>query len=72
MKGIFAGGKAQTASRSMNWLVDIEPFSRSANVESADDRRLKKAIKIAVEKEFAPQSLIDSIKSRIRNADESK
>ena len=56
----------------MNWLVDIEPFSRSANVESADDRRLKKAIKIAVEKEFAPQSLIDSIKSRIRNADESK
>ncbi len=53
----------------MNWLVDIEPFSRSVKSESADNVRLKRALKRAVENDFAPQSLIDTIKTRIRNAE---
>lgn len=68
MKRLITGEMAY-AARSMNWLTDIEPFSRSANGGSPDDTRLKKALKQAVEKDFVPQSLIDIIKTRIRNAE---
>ena len=50
-------------------LFKIEPFYRcGGNLlgEMVNDLRLKRFLKRAVEKEFAPQSLIDSIKNGIR------
>jgi len=50
-------------------LFDIEPFYRYGDNlpgEMVNDLRLKRFLKRAVEKEFAPQSLIDSIKNGIR------
>jgi hypothetical protein len=52
-----------------NWLFEVEPFSRTEEKsfgELVDGLRLKRFLKRAVEKDFAPQSLIDSIKNGIR------
>jgi hypothetical protein len=52
-----------------DWLFEIEPFHRSDGKSFGDlvnDLRLKRFLKKAVEKEFTPQSLIDSIKNGIR------
>ena len=49
-------------------MFEIEPFYRSDGKSFADlvnDVRVKRFLKRAVEKEFAPQSLIDSIKNGI-------
>ena len=53
----------------MNWLFEIEPYSRDQNESLADIRdniRLKKRLKEAVEREVAPLSLIESIRAGIR------
>ena len=52
-----------------NWTFEDESFSRTDDKSFGglvDRRRLKGFLKRAVEKEFAPQSLIDSIKNGIR------
>lgn len=56
-----------TATRP-NWLFDIEHYSRSNGeslTELRDNLRLKKTLKRAVEKDFAPEYLIRSIRARI-------
>ena len=53
----------------MNWLFDIEPYSRrhiETLVDIRDNLRLKKNLKRAVEREVAPLSLIQAIKAGIR------
>lgn len=53
----------------MNWLFEIEPYSRSENVTFQDLRdglRLKKALQKAVQRDLAPISLIESIRAGIR------
>jgi len=53
----------------MNWLLDVEPYSRPQNEtleEVRDNLRLKKLLKRAVERELAPLSLIETIKAGIR------
>ena len=53
----------------MNWLFEIEPYSRPDNgslIEVRDNHRLKKVLKRAVEREVAPLSLIESIRAGIR------
>ena len=53
----------------MNWLFEIEPYSRPQTESLADVRdniRLKKLLKRAVEREVAPLSLIESIRAGIR------
>ena len=52
-----------------NWTFEVETLSRTEDKSLgglADRRRLKRFLKRAVEKEFAPQSLIDSVKDGIR------
>ena len=61
--------------KTMNWLVTTEPFPRSIRSSlggSADDLRLKRAVKRAVERDLAPQTLIDSVRAAIRTRDESR
>ena len=58
-----------TRSIRMNWLFEIEPYSRSQAESLSDIRdnlRLKKHLKRAVEREVAPLSLIKSIRTGIR------
>lgn len=53
----------------MNWLFEIEPYSRPQTENLADVRdnlRLKKLLKRAVERDLAPVSLIESIRAGIR------
>lgn len=53
----------------MNWLFEIEPYSRPQTATLADIRnnlRLKKNLKRAVEREVAPLSLIEAIRAGIR------
>ena len=53
----------------MNWLFEIEPYSRDRTESLADVRdniQLKKRLKRAVEREVAPLSLIESIRAGIR------
>jgi hypothetical protein len=53
----------------MNWLFEIEPYSRPQTETLEDVRdnlRLKKLMKRAVEREVAPLSLIESIRAGIR------
>ena len=53
----------------MNWLFEIEPYSRPRTESLADVRdnlRLKKILKRAVEREVAPVFLIESIRAGIR------
>jgi len=52
-----------------NWLFEIEPYSRSQNEslsELRDNLRLKKALRRAVENDFAPIELIENIRTMIR------
>ena len=63
--------KRLTTSRPirMNWLFEIEPYSRPQTdtlADLRDDLRLKKLLKRAVEREVAPLSLIESIRAGIR------
>lgn len=51
------------------WMFDVDPHSRVPtkplqNVR--DDLRVKSALRRAVNRDFAPQSLIDAIKKDIR------
>ena len=53
----------------MNWLFEIEPYSRDRAESLADIRdnlQLKKRLKRAVDSEVAPLSLIKSIRAGIR------
>lgn len=53
----------------MNWLFEVEPYSRpQANTlaDLRDNLRLKRSLKHAVEREVAPLSLIESIRAGIR------
>ena len=53
----------------MNWLFEIEPYSRpqpDTLAEVRDNLRLKKILKRAVEREVAPLSLIESIRAGTR------
>ena len=53
----------------MNWLFEIEPYSRQQTgtlADIRDDLRLKKLLKRAVRSEVAPVSLIESIRAGIR------
>ena len=54
----------------MNWLFDVEPYARPQTntlVEVRNNLRLKKHLKRAVERDVAPQSLIESIRAGIRS-----
>ena len=54
---------------SRNWTFNFEPYSqvpRKTFDQVNDDLRLRRVIKRAVERDYAPQSLIDSIKKSIR------
>ena len=54
----------------MNWLFDVEPYDRPRTESLADVRdnlRLKKFLKRAVDRDVAPKSLIESIRSGIRS-----
>jgi hypothetical protein len=60
---------AKSKAIRMNWLFDVEPYSRMQTESLEDVRdnlRLKKFLKRAVERDFAPISLIESIKAGIR------
>lgn len=65
------GNTAQTPAkgvRRVNWLIDAEPYSRStSSAIGSDDLKLKAALRRAVERDLAPQILIDSIMEKIRN-----
>jgi hypothetical protein len=57
--------------RASSWLIDAEPYSRqNSSSDAADLPRLRAMLKQAVERDLAPQTLIDSIRNKIRNADE--
>lgn len=52
-----------------NWLFETEPYSRpqpETLEDVRDNLRLKKLLKRAVEREVAPLSLIESIRTGIR------
>jgi hypothetical protein len=60
---------AKSKAIRMNWLFEIEPYSRprAETLEDVrDNLRLKKLMKRAVEREVAPLSLIESIRAGIR------
>jgi len=57
------------AFRTRNWMFEIEPYSKmplKTFDEVNDDLRLRRVLKRAVMRDYAPQSLIDSIKKGIR------
>lgn len=57
--------------RRANPLRDVEPYTwTTIPSKGFDDRRFKSALKRAVNRDLAPQTLIDAIKERIRNTDE--
>jgi hypothetical protein len=64
----------QTTSKGFrrpNWLIDAEPYSRTTDSPAGfDDLKLKAAVKRAVERDLAPQTLIDALKNKIRNTNE--
>ena len=66
----FSNGKASlklVASR--HWMFEIEPYSRTpprSFDEVRGDQQLKRVLKRAVERDHAPQYLIDSIRAGIR------
>ncbi|MGB7208501.1 MAG: hypothetical protein WBD27_07570 [Pyrinomonadaceae bacterium] len=52
-----------------HWTFEIEPYSRMPQKtleDVRDDHRLKRMLKCAVMRDYAQQSLIDSIKNEIR------
>ncbi|MEO8042162.1 MAG: hypothetical protein ABI646_06105 [Acidobacteriota bacterium] len=60
---------AKSKAIRMNWLLEIEPYSRPQTETLSDIRdnvRLKKFLKRAVEREVAPLLLIESIRAGIR------
>ncbi len=60
---------AKSKTIRMNWLFDVEPYSRpqpETLQDVRDNLRLKKFLKRAVENEVAPLSLIESIRAGIR------
>ena len=66
-KGFFQKSEDKTVRP--NWLFEIEPYSRSQNEslsELRDNLRLKKAMRHAVENDFAPIELIENIRTMIR------
>ena len=66
-KGFFQKSEAKNVRP--NWLFEIEPYSRSQNEslsELRDNLRLKKAMRRAVENDFAPIELIENIRTMIR------
>jgi len=66
-KGFFQ--KADERSVRSNWLFEIEPYSRSQGEslsELRDNLRLKRALRQAVENDFAPIELIENIRTMIR------
>lgn len=66
----FSNGRASlklVASR--HWMFDVEPYSRTPQRsfdEIRGDVQLKRVLKRAVEREQAPQYLIDSIRAGIQ------
>jgi len=66
-KGFFQ--KAEEKSVRPNWLFEIEPYSRSQKEslsELRNNMRLKRAMRRAVENDFAPIELIENIRTMIR------
>ena len=66
-KGFFQKSEAKNVRP--NWHFEIEPYSRSQNEslsELRDNLRLKKAMRRAVENDFAPIELIENIRTMIR------
>ena len=66
-KGFFQKSEAKNVRP--NWLFEIETYSRSQNeslLELRDNLRLKKAMRRAVENDFAPIELIENIRTMIR------
>ena len=52
-----------------NWMLEIEPYSKmplKTFDDVSQDLRLRRVLKRAVMSDYAPQSLIDSIKKGIR------
>ena len=52
-----------------NWLIEIEPYSRtqgSSLQDLRDNLRLKEALKTAVKRDLAPAYLIEAIRIGIR------
>ena len=66
----FSNGRASLKLvSSRNWMFDIEPYSRMPQQTFADvndDLRLRRVLKRAVARDYAPQRLIDSIRQGIR------
>ena len=56
--------------RGSSYLRGAGPLAHPG--KNDDEIRLKKVLKRAVERESAPQSLIDAITNRIRNSNESR
>jgi len=56
-------------SRKTNWFFEVESYSRVSGESLSDLRdnlRIKKALKKAINKEFAPRSLVETIQNSIR------
>jgi hypothetical protein len=54
---------------SRNWLFEIEPYVRqepASFTEVAENLKAKRFLKQAIQREFAPESLINSIRAGIR------
>lgn len=54
--------------RAMAWLLEVEPFARVGShlrERNKDDEALKRFLKRAVNRDLAPQTLIDIIRSNI-------
>lgn len=66
----FSSGKAKLSLvGDRMWTVDFDPNSlgrAKTLVDVRDELRVKSALKRAVNRESAPQSLIDAIKKNIR------
>ena len=57
------------AATRTNWMFEVEPYSRiqgDSLQDLRDNLRLKKALKHAVKRDFAPATLIESIRTGIR------
>jgi hypothetical protein len=70
LNGINSSGTfLKKSSLRTNWLFEVESYSRSQGESLGDLRdnlRIKKALKRAVERDFAPIDLIERIRVGIR------
>jgi hypothetical protein len=69
MKSFSKGAAKLTLVGRKHWTFETESFSGVPNktfASALNDERLKKHLQRAVSRDFAPQSLIDSIRSGIR------